>query len=52
MRAFYRDLLALRRSLPREIEVAVDERNRVLRARRGDVELVADFANTSVELRR
>jgi maltooligosyltrehalose trehalohydrolase len=51
MWAFYRDLLALRRSLPREIDVAVDEHSRVLRARRGDVELVADFANTTVELR-
>jgi maltooligosyltrehalose trehalohydrolase len=51
-RALYCELLALRRSLPREIDVEVDECTRVLRARRGEVELVADFANTTVELRR
>jgi maltooligosyltrehalose trehalohydrolase len=52
VRAFYRELLALRRTLPREIEVEVDERARTLRARRGEVELRADFANATVELRR
>jgi maltooligosyltrehalose trehalohydrolase len=51
-RAFYRELLALRRELPREVEVEVDEQARTLRARRGGVELVADFANATVELRR
>jgi maltooligosyltrehalose trehalohydrolase len=51
LRAFYRRLLELRRRLPREATVEVDEGARTLRARRGDVELVADFANATVELR-
>jgi maltooligosyltrehalose trehalohydrolase len=46
--AFYKRLLALRRGLPREIGVGVD--GRVLRARRGDVELVADFGTKAAEL--
>jgi maltooligosyltrehalose trehalohydrolase len=50
--AFYRELLELHRTLPREIEVEVDEPARTLRARRGGVELRADFANATVELRR
>ena len=52
LRAFYRELLGLRRELPREVEVEVDELARTLRARRGAVELVADFGNATVELRR
>jgi maltooligosyltrehalose trehalohydrolase len=52
LRAFYRRLLELRRTLPREISVEIDEAARVLRARRGDVELVADFAKVTAELRR
>jgi maltooligosyltrehalose trehalohydrolase len=52
VRAFYRELLALRRELSPELEVEVDEQARTLRARRGDVELVADFADATVELRR
>jgi maltooligosyltrehalose trehalohydrolase len=52
LRAFYRELLALRTGLPREVEVEIDEQARTLRARRGEVELVADFANATVELRR
>ncbi len=52
LRGFYRELLALRRELPREAEVTVDERARTLTVRRGAVELHADFANTTVELRR
>ena len=41
----YRELLALRRELPRELEVVeADEDAKRLRLRRGDVELVADFA--------
>ena len=52
LRAFYRDLLALRRELPREAEVSIDETARTLTVRRGAVELHADFANTTVELRR
>jgi maltooligosyltrehalose trehalohydrolase len=49
---FYADLLRLRRELPREITTEVDEDGRVLRARRGDTELVADFAGRSAEVRR
>jgi len=52
LRAFYRELIALRRTLPPEVETDVDERRRVLRARRGDVELVADFEHKTVELNR
>lgn len=43
--ARYRELLALRRELPREPgEIEVDEARLLLRARRGGVELVANFA--------
>jgi maltooligosyltrehalose trehalohydrolase len=52
LRAFYRELLALRRTLPREVETDVDEKRRILRVRRGHVELVADFGNRTAELRR
>jgi maltooligosyltrehalose trehalohydrolase len=48
----YRELLALRRELPRELETDVDEEAKVLRMRRGGVELVADFASKRVEVRR
>jgi maltooligosyltrehalose trehalohydrolase len=51
LRDFYRRLLALRREQPREVAVSSDEDARVLRLRRGDVELVLDFANLSVALR-
>jgi maltooligosyltrehalose trehalohydrolase len=50
LRAFYRELLALRRELPREVSTRVE--GRVLRVRRGDVELVADFDALTAELRR
>ena len=50
LRAFYGELLALRRELPREIEATVA--GRTLRARRGAVELVADFDAKTAELRR
>ena len=50
LRAFYRELLALRRTLPRAIEVHVDGTR--LRARRGDVELLADLDAKTVELVR
>ena len=46
-----RRLLALRRRLPREIATTADEERRVLRVRRGEVELVADFENLTVDLR-
>ena len=50
LRAFYRELIALRRGLPREVDVAVD--GSLLRVRRGPVELVADFDAKTAELRR
>jgi maltooligosyltrehalose trehalohydrolase len=48
----YRELLALRRELPRELTVEADEDARVLRMRRGGVELVADFRAKQVDIRR
>jgi hypothetical protein len=48
MRAWYEKLLRLRRELPRELETLVD--GKVLRLRRGDVELIADFGARTVEL--
>jgi maltooligosyltrehalose trehalohydrolase len=51
LRAFYERLLALRRELPREVEVEADEPARTLTVRRGRAELRADFANATVELR-
>src|SRR3954454_13530412 len=49
----YRELLQLRRELPRELEIVeADDAAKILRLRRGDVELVADFDNTTVEIRR
>jgi maltooligosyltrehalose trehalohydrolase len=49
----YRDLLALRRELPREVEVLeADDRTKRLRLRRGTVELVADFDAKQGEIRR
>ncbi len=50
LRAFYRELLALRRTLPREVSTSVD--GRVLTVRRGGVELVADFDALTAEIRR
>jgi maltooligosyltrehalose trehalohydrolase len=43
----YRELLRMRRELPRELETEVD--GEILRLRRGGVTLVADFANCRVE---
>ena len=51
LRELYATLLKLRRELPREVEATVDEEARVLRVRRGPVELFADFANAKAELR-
>lgn len=48
----YRELLALRRALPRDLIVEADEDAKMLRMRRGDVELVADFGAKQVHLRR
>ena len=52
LRAVYAELIELRRHLPPTVETRVDERRRTLRVRRGDVELVADFANLTFEIRR
>jgi maltooligosyltrehalose trehalohydrolase len=46
----YLRLLRLRRELPRELAVAVDEDARTLELRRGRATLRADFANETVEL--
>jgi maltooligosyltrehalose trehalohydrolase len=48
----YRELLAARRELPRELEAEADEEAKVLRLRRGDATLVADFGNRRVEFSR
>jgi maltooligosyltrehalose trehalohydrolase len=49
----YRELLALRAELPRELEVLeADEGRKLLRLRRGMTELVANFAAKQVEIRR
>jgi maltooligosyltrehalose trehalohydrolase len=48
----YRELLRLRRELPRELETEADDDAKVLRMRRGDVTLVADFGNRRVEFSR
>jgi maltooligosyltrehalose trehalohydrolase len=46
----YVRLLRLRRELPREVEVEVDENARTLTLHRGRATLRADFANETVEL--
>jgi maltooligosyltrehalose trehalohydrolase len=52
LRELYRDLIALRRELPRQHEASWDEPTRTLPLRRGDATLVADFARKTAELRR
>jgi maltooligosyltrehalose trehalohydrolase len=49
--ALYRDLLRLRRELPRELEAEADEEARTLTLRRGDAVLHVDFRAETVELR-
>jgi maltooligosyltrehalose trehalohydrolase len=51
-RAFVAELLRLRRELPRELEVEVDEGARRLTLRRGRATLRADFRTHEVELER
>jgi maltooligosyltrehalose trehalohydrolase len=46
----YVRLLRLRRELPRELDVAVDEEARTLELRRGRATLRVDFANETVDL--
>jgi hypothetical protein len=48
VRDHYRRLLALRRRLPPEVDVQAD--GQVLRMRRGEATLVADFGACTVEL--
>ncbi len=49
----YRELLELRRSLPRELEVVeADEEAKRLHLRRGSTDLLADFRAKQVEIRR
>jgi maltooligosyltrehalose trehalohydrolase len=48
----YRELLALRRELPREAKANWDESTRTLTVRRGNVTLIADFATKKAELHR
>ena len=50
--ALYAELIELRRQFPPTVETTVDERRRTLRVRRGEVELLADFAKLSYEIRR
>jgi maltooligosyltrehalose trehalohydrolase len=50
VRAFYRELIALRRALPDSVDVDADERRRTIRVRRGERELLADFRNVTVEI--
>ena len=51
LQVFYADLIARRALLPRTVETRVDEAARVLRVRRGNAELIADFAQLTAELR-
>jgi maltooligosyltrehalose trehalohydrolase len=49
----YRELLELRRTLPRELEVVeADDAAKRLQLRRGTTDLVADFRTKQVEIRR
>jgi maltooligosyltrehalose trehalohydrolase len=52
LRELYADLLRLRRELPRETTAVGDEGTRIVLVRRGAAELVADFGNRTVEIRR
>jgi maltooligosyltrehalose trehalohydrolase len=50
---FYRELLELHRSLPKELEVVeADEQGKRLHLRRGTTDLLADFGAKQVEIRR
>jgi maltooligosyltrehalose trehalohydrolase len=51
LRDFYRSLIATRRTLPREGTTSVDEESRILRVRRGEAELEADFGNLTARIR-
>jgi maltooligosyltrehalose trehalohydrolase len=51
LRAFYAGLIRLRRTLTRDVDTDADENRKILRVRRGERELVADFANRTAEIR-
>ena len=50
IRALYADLLRLRRDLGPVVSAAGDDAARIVKVRRGAVELVADFRNRTVEI--
>ena len=50
LEAFYRQLLELRRTLPREVELEADDEASTVRIRRGDVAATIDFVTRSVEI--
>jgi maltooligosyltrehalose trehalohydrolase len=52
LRRLVAELIALRRGLPRAVELEVDEEARLMRVRRGPAELVADFRRLTAEIRR
>ena len=47
-----RDLLRLQRELPGDVTAHGDDATRIVRVRRGEVELVADFGNRTVTIDR
>src|SRR5579859_3346904 len=52
IRALYADLLHLRRELPPGVSARGNDSTRIVRVRRGEVELVADFGNRTVTIDR
>jgi maltooligosyltrehalose trehalohydrolase len=50
LRAFYRSLIVARRTLPPEVSTSVDEERRILRVRRGQVELEANFESLTARI--
>jgi maltooligosyltrehalose trehalohydrolase len=46
---FYRELLALRKELPRRLQVEADDETRMLRLRRGAVQLLLNFSDREQE---
>jgi maltooligosyltrehalose trehalohydrolase len=52
LRGLYADLLRLRRELPPDSSALGDDETRIVKVRRGEVELVADFRNRTVTIER
>jgi maltooligosyltrehalose trehalohydrolase len=52
LRELYAELLRLRRALPPDTTAVGDDATRIVRVRRGAAELVADFANRTLEIHR